>query len=90
MRQDTKTRAGIAALVYTMVNAVMFGAALITVLMVPYFRAHAEIGIAAAVGASLILAAPAAWLIAPRLRARYWRQKRRRHTPVYARARTRR
>ena len=74
MRQHTKTRAGIAALVYAMVNAIMFGAALITVLMVPYFRAHAAIGIAAAVLASLIAAAPAAWIIAPRLRARYRRQ----------------
>ena len=88
MRHDTKTRAGIAALVYTMVNAVMFGAALITVLAVPHFRAHAEIGIAAAVVASLILAAPAAWLIAPRLRARYWRQ-RDRQAPAYVRTRVR-
>ena len=90
MQRDTKTRAGIAALVYTMVNAVMFGAALITVLAVPFFRAHAAIGIAAAVLASLVAAAPAAWLIAPRLRARYWRQQRRIHAPVYARSRARR
>ncbi len=76
MQKDIKTRAGIAALVYTMTNAVMFGAALITVLAVPYFRAHAAIGIAAAVVVSLVAAAPVAWLIAPRLRARYWRQRR--------------
>jgi hypothetical protein len=75
MQRDTKTRAGIAALVYTMINAVMFGAALITVLMVPFFRAHAAIGIGAAVLASLIAAAPVAWLIAPRLRARTWRRQ---------------
>ena len=76
MQKDIKTRAGIAALVYTMTNAVMFGAALITVLAVPYFRAHAAIGIAAAVVVSLVAAAPVAWLIAPRLRTRYGRQRR--------------
>lgn len=75
MSRETKTRAGITALVYTMVNAVMFGAVLITVLMVPYFRMHAGMGIGAAVLASLIAAAPAAWLIAPRLRARHWRRR---------------
>ena len=89
MRQDTKTRAGIAALLYTMVNAVMFGAALITVLTVPAFREHAASGIVAAVLASLVLAAPVAWLIAPRLRDRTWRQQPRAH-PAYAYARTRR
>jgi hypothetical protein len=89
MQRDTKTRAGIAALLYTMINAVMFGAALITVLAVPYFRDHAGIGIAAAVLISLVAAAPAAWLIAPRLRARTWRRHRRRRVPAYTRARTR-
>ncbi len=89
MQRDTKTRAGIAALVYTMVNAVMFGATLTTVLAVPYFSAHAEIGIGAAVLVSLVAAAPVAWLIAPRLRARTWRQRRVRR-PAYARARPRR
>lgn len=74
MRNDTKTRAGIAALVYTMINAVLSGICLVTVLMVPYFRANAESGILVAVLASLLLAVPAAWLLAPYLRARYRRQ----------------
>lgn len=87
MQRDTRTRAAIAALVYTMVNAVMFGAALITVLAVPYFRAHAEVGIAAAVLVSLIAAGPIAWLIAPRLRVRHRRHQR--HDAAYARVRTR-
>lgn len=90
MRRDIKTRAGIAALIYTMINAVLFGAALITVLAVPYFSAHAEIGIGAAVAVSLLAAVPAAWLIAPRLRARTWHQPRRIPAPAYARARPRR
>jgi hypothetical protein len=70
MQPNTRTRAGVAAPVHAMINAVMVGTALITVLAVPYFRAHAETGIAAAVLISLVAAAPAAWLIAPRLHAR--------------------
>ncbi len=75
MRRETRTRAGIAAIVYTMTNAVMFGAGLIFVLSVPGLRNHAALGILAVVLASLIFAAPAAWLLAPRLRARFWRRR---------------
>jgi hypothetical protein len=84
MQRDTKTRAGIAALLYTMTNAVLFGAGLIFVLSVPDLRAHAGLGILAVVLASFVFAAPAAWWLAPRLRARYWRA-RRRHTPALPR-----
>jgi len=75
MQRETKTRAGIAALIYTMTNAVLFGAGLIFVLSVPVFRGHGAAAISAVVVLSLLLAAPAAWMIAPRLRARYWRQR---------------
>jgi hypothetical protein len=74
--RDTRTRAGIAALVYTMTSAVMFGAGLITVLSVPGLQAHLWVAIPIVVVLSLVLAAPAAWWIAPRLRARYWRRRR--------------
>ena len=72
---EPSTRTQIAVLVYSMTNAVLFGAGLIVVLMVPALNAHAGFWIAAVVAASLIIAAPFAWLIAPRLRARYWRQR---------------
>lgn len=75
MRQKTKTRAGIAALIYGLANAVMFGAGLIFVLSVPGIRTHAALAIATVALASVIFAAPAAWLIAPRLRARFWRAR---------------
>ena len=75
MQRETKTRLGIAALVYMMTNAVMFGAGIITVLSVPVLRDAGATWIPVVVAASLILAAPAAWLIAPRLRARYWRRR---------------
>lgn len=70
---QVSTRTQIAALVFSMTNAVLFGAGLIVVLKVPQLNANAGIWIACVVAASLIVAAPFSWLIAPRLRARYWR-----------------
>jgi hypothetical protein len=72
--ETTKTRLRIAALIYSMTNAVIFGAGIITVLNVPALRSNAWIWIPVVVAASLVLAAPAAWLIAPRLRTRYGRR----------------
>jgi len=74
MQPETKTRVGIAALIYTMTNAVLFGAGIITVLLLPGFSSELMIWIPVVVVASIVLAAPAAWFIAPRLRARYWRE----------------
>ena len=68
-----RNRLRIAVLIYSMTNAVIFGAAIITVLNVPALNANAYIWIPVVVVASLILAAPIAWLIAPRLQARYER-----------------
>ena len=70
---EVSTRTQLAALVFCMTNAVLFGAGLIIVLMVPWLNANAGFWIAVVVAASLILAAPFSWLVAPRLRARYWR-----------------
>ena len=70
MTRETWTRTRIAALVYTMSNGVLFGSGLIVVLMVPALNANAGFWIAVVIAASLILAAPFAWLLAPRLRAR--------------------
>lgn len=75
MSQETKTRAQIAALIFTMANAVLFGAGLITLLTIPALSAHTGIGIVIVTVMSVIVAAPAAWFIAPRLRARYWRAR---------------
>jgi hypothetical protein len=75
MTHDTVVRTQISALIFTMTNAVLFGAGLITVLMIPALSAHAGFWIATVVAFSFIVAAPAAWLIAPRLRARYWRKR---------------
>ena len=68
-------RLRIALLIYSMTNAVIFGAGLIAVLNVPTLQADAVFWIPVVVLASLILAAPVAWLIAPRLQARYARRR---------------
>ena len=65
-----------------MTNAVIFGIGLITVLTLPALRDEEVIWIPVVVVASLILAAPAAWVIAPRLRARYWRQRAAERSPA--------
>ena len=77
MQAGMRNRLRIAALIYSTTNAVIFGAAIITVLHVPALSTNAYFWIPVVVVASLILAAPIAWLIAPRLQARYdrWHTK---------------
>ncbi len=75
MTRDIAVRTQISMLIFSMTNAVLFGAGLITVLLVPALNADAGVWIAVVVALSLIVAAPFSWLIAPRLRARYWRNR---------------
>jgi hypothetical protein len=75
MTRETGTRAGIAILIYSMASSVLFGAGLIFVLSLPALSADIGFWISVVVGASFILAAPSASWMAPRLRARYWRQR---------------
>ena len=79
MTRETRTRAGIAVLIYSMASGVLFGAGLILVLTLPVLNANAGFWISVVGGASFILAAPIAWWMAPRLRARYWRRRIRSH-----------
>ena len=76
MSQEQKMRLGIASLVGLMVNAVLFGAGLIAVLMTPALSAHAFTALPIMIVLSFALAAPISWAIAPRLRARTWRGRR--------------
>ena len=71
MQPGMRNRLRIAVLIYSMTNAVIFGVGIITVLNVPALSTNAYFWIPVVVVASLILAAPFAWLIAPRLQARY-------------------
>jgi hypothetical protein len=74
MTDENRTRLQIAALIYSMTNSVLFGAGLVVVLTLPMLNADAGFWISVLVGTSFILAAPIAWWLAPRLRARYWRR----------------
>jgi hypothetical protein len=58
-----------------MVNAVLFGIGAVTVLSIPSLQEQWKFLIPIVVVASFVLAAPISWFIAPRLRARYWRDR---------------
>ncbi len=73
MRRSTLTHLALAALVFMMTNAVLFGIGMVAVLAIPTLAQHQEDLVPAVVVLSFVLAAPLAWIIAPRLRARYWR-----------------
>lgn len=69
------TRFRLALLIYGMVNAVIFGAGAITVLSLPSLQEEWPILLPVVVVASLVLAAPLAWAIAPRMRSRFGRKR---------------
>ena len=74
MQRETKARVGIAAITTDdECGSVRRWACRGTLL--PGFGSQLIIWIPVVVVASIILAAPVAWLIAPRLRARYWRER---------------
>jgi len=73
--QDYFTRLQIASLVFLMANAVLFGIGAIAVLSIPALSAQAAILLPVVIALSVLVAAPASWIIAPRLRARYWRRR---------------
>jgi hypothetical protein len=66
------TRFQIAALVFMMTNAIVFGIGIVPVLMIPSLANSGFETIPAVVIASFAISAPLSWFIAPRLRARYW------------------
>ena len=69
------TRFQIASMVFMMTNAVAFGIVIVPVLLIPALAQNAFTLIPAVVIASFVVSAPLAWLIAPRLQARYWKQR---------------
>lgn len=75
MRRSTLTHVALAALVFMMTNAVLFGIGMVAVLTIPTLAQYEEGLVPTVVVLSFILAAPLAWIIAPRLRARYWRNR---------------
>ncbi|MGJ4962106.1 hypothetical protein ACQR2C_08020 [Bradyrhizobium sp. HKCCYLRH3061] len=67
-------RTQISAMIFMMVQAVLFGAGVLTILLTP-LSDHAMIAMPVMIASSVALAAILFWQIAPRLRARYWRRR---------------
>jgi len=71
MTSDNHARLRVAALIFTMVNAVVFGIGLVAVLTTPGLAQHAFFWIPAVVVGSLVLSPPLAWVIAPMMMQRF-------------------
>jgi hypothetical protein len=71
MDSDSQTRLRVAALIYLIVNAVVFGVGLLSVLMTPILVQHAFFWIPAIIVTSFVLSAPLAWFIAPSMMMRF-------------------
>jgi hypothetical protein len=75
MNSDTGARLRVAAVIYAMVNAVIFGAGLIVVLLVPALAQQAFLWIPSVVLSSFVLSLPLSWFIAPQMMLRFVRAR---------------
>ena len=71
MTSDNRTRLRVATLIFTMVNAVVFGVGLVTVLTMPSLAQHAFFWVPAVVAGSFLFSLPRAWFIAPMMMQRF-------------------
>lgn len=69
-----RTNFAIAALIYPMVQAVMFGAGLI--LLLALHLSNEPVAMVTMIGVSFLISVPSALVLAPRLRSSRWRQAR--------------
>ncbi len=67
-------RMQIAALIFPMVQAVLFGIGVFTVLLSP-LAAQPFVAMPVMIGVSMLAAAVISWEMAPRLRVRYWKAR---------------
>jgi hypothetical protein len=71
MTSNNQARLRVTALIYLIVNAVVFGVCLILVLMTPTLAQHAFFWIPAIIVTSFVLSAPLSWFIAPSMMMRF-------------------
>jgi hypothetical protein len=71
MTSDNQARLRVAALIFTMVDAVVFGVGLVIVLTTPRMAQHAFFWIPTVVVSSFVLSPPLAWFIAPMMMQRF-------------------
>ena len=75
MTSNTLARVRVATLIFSMVNAVIFGAGIVTVLSIPALAAHASFWIPAVVVASFLISPPLCWILAPTMMMRFTRAR---------------
>jgi hypothetical protein len=75
MSSDNRARLRVAALIFLMVNSVIFGTGLIAVLLTPVLVQHAFFWIPSVVVTSFVLSAPLSWFIAPLMMLRFVRAR---------------
>lgn len=68
------TRLQIAAMSFMMVQAVLFGIGMVSILLTPLSQ-NAMTLIPYMIAVTFLVSAPLAWWIAPRFQMRYWRQR---------------
>lgn len=68
-------RLGITALVFMMLQAVLFGIGAVLILATPLAPSAMQL-LPWMVIATIVVSLPLSWALAPRLRARYWRDRR--------------
>jgi len=73
MDSDNLARLRVAALIFCMVNAVVFGVGVILVLSLPALMSHAFFWIPAVVVSSFAISVPLSWFIAPWMMMRFMR-----------------
>ena len=76
MNKDVKSRLMVAALIYAIVNAVVFGAGMIVVLVTPALSQYAFFWVSAVVVSSFVISLPLAWFIAPLMMMRFMQVRR--------------
>lgn len=69
------TRLRLAILIYGIIQGVVFGIGTVLVLAVPSFSEQAMTLMPTVVIVSIVLAAPIAWFMAPRMRLRFWQRR---------------
>ncbi|HEV7305824.1 hypothetical protein [Ensifer sp.] len=72
-------RLQIALMLGLMINAILFGIGIVTVLSIPILADNAKYSIPVLVVACFTITPFVAWLMAPRLRLRYWREREQGH-----------
>lgn len=73
MDSDNRARLRVAAVIYCMVNAVVFGIGVILVASLPALMSYAFFWIPAVVISSFAISAPLSWFIAPWMMMRFMR-----------------